>query len=68
MGANTKKLSPFLIGECFICGKPCEKYCHYECAVAIEQERGRRIKETAEKERQEKNGEKNEEIKCQKEA
>lgn len=43
----TKKLLPFTQGTCFICGNRCNlnNYVHYECAVAYENEKEKKIKE-----------------------
>ena len=34
-------------GKCFICSKECDPfaYCHLECALALAEERDRRVKE-----------------------
>ena len=71
MGTSKKKSDKisFIVGICFLCGYPCKEGCylHEVCAVAYDDEKKKKIKEIAEKERQEKNDKKNEEIKCQKE-
>jgi len=39
---------PIVLGQCFICLKPCEAYCHLECALAMSEERSKRLKEANE--------------------
>lgn len=36
-----EKIEP---GICFLCGKPCERYLHFECAIAYGDESENRIK------------------------
>ena len=31
------------IGTCFICGEPCERYCHLKCAISFDSEKQRLI-------------------------
>jgi len=31
------------LGTCFICNRPCERYCHQECALAFSMEEARLI-------------------------
>ncbi len=33
------------IGICFICGEPCERYCHLKCAISFDSEKQRLIDE-----------------------
>ena len=33
------------IGTCFICGEPCERYCHLKCAIAFDSEKQRLLDE-----------------------
>ena len=33
------------IGTCFICGEPCERYCHLKCAISFDSEKQRLIDE-----------------------
>ncbi len=39
---------PITLGICFICLKPCEAYCHQYCALAMADERSKRLKEANE--------------------
>ncbi len=48
MKGDPIKPQPIIKGECFICGKPCERYCHVECALAMADERAKRLKEATE--------------------
>jgi len=42
---------PIELGTCFICLKPCEAYCHLECALAMSEERDKRKEEAKELEK-----------------
>jgi hypothetical protein len=33
------------LGTCFICGEPCERYCHLKCAIAFDSEKQRLLDE-----------------------
>jgi len=33
------------IGTCFICGEPCERYCHLKCAISFDSEKQRLLDE-----------------------
>jgi len=48
MKGDPIKPQPIVKGECFICGKPCERYCHQECSLAMADERTKRLKEATE--------------------
>jgi hypothetical protein len=39
---NPRKMN---IGTCFICGEPCERYCHLKCAIAFDSEKQRLLDE-----------------------
>ena len=39
---NPRRMS---IGTCFICGEPCERYCHLKCAIAFDSEKQRLLDE-----------------------
>lgn len=47
-----KEPEKFEQGICFICMEKCDKnaYCHYECALAYSEEKGKRIIKSREKE------------------
>lgn len=32
-------------GECFLCGEPCIRYCHTQCAMAYSDEKDKRLRE-----------------------
>ena len=48
MKGDPIKPSPIVQGICFICNKPCENYCHQHCALAMADERAKRLKEATE--------------------
>jgi hypothetical protein len=34
------------MGKCFLCGQPCDRYVHFQCALSFYEEKERMIKES----------------------
>ena len=48
------EIEPFVEGICFICKKPCEGYCHQECAISYDEEVKKRRQEALKKKKEKK--------------